>query len=114
MLRYLTLGRYDWIYDLDLTSLYPSIIMTLNISPETKMGRVSDYDLEDFRQRKDRSWTVEVGKDQFHFQTKELIDYLETTKFAISSNGILYKTDKAGLIPSILDRWFSERLSIKI
>ena len=26
-------GKYDWIYDLDLTSLYPSIIMTLNISP---------------------------------------------------------------------------------
>ena len=106
-------GRYDWIYDLDLTSLYPSIIMTLNISPETKMGRVSDYDLEDFRKRVDRSWAVEVGKDQFRFQTNELIDYLETTKFAISSNGILYKTDKAGLIPSILDRWFSERVEYK-
>ena len=106
-------GRYDWIYDLDLTSLYPSIIMTLNISPETKMGRVSDYDLEDFRKRIDRSWTVEVGKDQFHFQTDELVDYLETTKFAISSNGVLYKTDKAGLIPSILDRWFSERVEFK-
>jgi len=33
-------GKYDWIYDLDLTSLYPSIIMTLNISPETKVGRL--------------------------------------------------------------------------
>ena len=30
-------GRYEWVYDLDLTSLYPSIIMTLNISPETKI-----------------------------------------------------------------------------
>jgi DNA polymerase elongation subunit (family B) len=27
-------GTYKWIYDLDLTSLYPSIIMSLNISPE--------------------------------------------------------------------------------
>ena len=26
---------------------------------------------------------------------------------------ILYKTDKAGLIPSILDRWFSERVEYK-
>jgi DNA polymerase elongation subunit (family B) len=33
-------GRYRWIYDLDMTSLYPSIIMSLNISPETKIGLV--------------------------------------------------------------------------
>jgi DNA polymerase elongation subunit (family B) len=33
-------GKYDWIYDLDLTSLYPSIIMTINISPETKLVRL--------------------------------------------------------------------------
>ena len=24
-------GRYEWVYDLDLTSMYPSIIMSLNI-----------------------------------------------------------------------------------
>ena len=37
-------GKYEWIYDLDLTSLYPSIIMTLNISPETKIGKINDWD----------------------------------------------------------------------
>jgi DNA polymerase elongation subunit (family B) len=24
-------GRYEWVYDLDLTSMYPSTIMSLNI-----------------------------------------------------------------------------------
>ena len=38
-------GKYEWIYDLDLTSLYPSIIMTLNISPETKIGKIQDWDV---------------------------------------------------------------------
>ena len=33
-------GRYEWVYDLDLTSMYPSVIMTLNISPEMKMGKL--------------------------------------------------------------------------
>ena len=28
-------GRYDWVFDLDLTSMYPNIIISLNISPET-------------------------------------------------------------------------------
>ena len=32
-------GLYKWVYDLDLTSLYPSIIMSINISPETKIGK---------------------------------------------------------------------------
>ena len=41
-------GKYDWIYDLDLTSLYPSIIMTLNISPETKIGKISNWDAEQY------------------------------------------------------------------
>jgi len=106
-------GRYDWIYDLDLTSLYPSIIMTLNISPETKIGKLTNFDLDDFRKQVDRSWDVQTQKEQLHLQTNELLDYLQTTKYAIASNGVLYKTDKAGLIPSILDRWFSERVEYK-
>ena len=32
-------GKHDWVYDLDITSMYPSIIMSLNISPETKIGK---------------------------------------------------------------------------
>ena len=39
-------GRYEWIYDLDLTSLYPSIIMSLNISPETKIGVIHNWKQE--------------------------------------------------------------------
>lgn len=37
-------GRYEDVFDLDLTSLYPSIIMTLNISPETLIGIDADGD----------------------------------------------------------------------
>lgn len=33
-------GRYHWVFDLDLTSMYPNIIISLNISPETKRGTV--------------------------------------------------------------------------
>ena len=106
-------GRYDWIYDLDLTSLYPSIIMSLNMSPETKMGKIIDFDVEDFKKRIDRSWTIETDKEQLHLQTEDLIKYLTDTKYSISSNGVLYKTDRAGLIPSILDRWFNERVEYK-
>jgi DNA polymerase elongation subunit (family B) len=38
-------GRYDWLYDLDLSSMYPNIIITNNISPETKIGKISSVEL---------------------------------------------------------------------
>jgi DNA polymerase elongation subunit (family B) len=36
-------GRYEWLTCLDATSLYPTTIMTLNISPETKIGKILDW-----------------------------------------------------------------------
>ena len=36
-------GRYDWIFSCDVNSLYPSIIRTLNISPEKKVGKVKNF-----------------------------------------------------------------------
>ena len=36
-------GRHDWVYDLDITSMYPSVIRSLNISPETKVGKVEGW-----------------------------------------------------------------------
>jgi len=41
-------GRYNWVFDLDLTSMYPNIIISLNISPETKIAKVENWNAEDF------------------------------------------------------------------
>jgi len=40
-------GRYEWVYDLDLTSMYPNIIISLNISPETKVGVIGRIEYDD-------------------------------------------------------------------
>ena len=37
-------GLAKWIYSHDILSLYPSCIITLNISPETKVGRIHNWD----------------------------------------------------------------------
>ena len=41
-------GKHDWVYDLDITSMYPSCIMSLNISPETKLGKIEGWNPEEF------------------------------------------------------------------
>ena len=41
-------GKHNWVYDLDITSMYPSCIMSLNISPETKIGKITGWNQEEF------------------------------------------------------------------
>ena len=41
-------GRHEWVFDLDITSMYPSVIRSLNISPETKIGTLVGWDVEEY------------------------------------------------------------------
>jgi len=102
-------GKYEWIYDLDLTSLYPSIIMTLNISPETKIGKIEDWDANKFV--KGEVDTYYIGENSI--SKENLRKYLDDSKFSIASNGVLYRTDEVGCIPGILDLWFAQRVEYK-
>jgi DNA polymerase elongation subunit (family B) len=102
-------GKYEWIYDLDLTSLYPSIIMTLNISPESKIGKIQDWDSQKFV--KGEVDTYYIGEDSI--SRDNLKKYLEQSKFSVASNGVLYRTDSVGCIPGILDLWFKQRVEFK-
>jgi len=102
-------GRYDWMYDLDLTSLYPSIIMTLNISPETKIAKIEDWNAEDFnRGRKDE---YIVGGEKV--SKEKLKAFLDKYKYTVASNGVMYSSEKTGLIPAILSDWFDKRVEYK-
>ena len=102
-------GKYDWVYDLDLTSLYPSIIMTLNISPETKIAKIQDWDSSKYL--KGEVDTYYIGEDTI---TREnLQKFLEQSKYSVASNGVLYRTDVVGCIPGILDIWFQQRVEFK-
>jgi len=107
-------GRYDWVYDLDLTSMYPSTIMTLNISPETKLGKLEGWDAEEFVKGINKTYTLMVGdKEKGKYNQDELKKMFDNNKVSISSNGIMYRYDKKGLIPVLLEKWFNERLEYK-
>jgi len=102
-------GKYEWIYDLDLTSLYPSIIMTINISPETKIGKIQNWDANKFI--KGEVDTYYIGEDSI--SKENLKEYLEKSKFSVASNGVLYRTDTVGCIPGVLDLWFKQRVEFR-
>lgn len=120
-------GLYKWIFDLDLTSLYPMTIISLNISPETKFAKVLNWDEEQYT-KKTFSGKYEIeyykggvfdefnniinektSKEKKELTLTELSDLLISKNLSIASNGCMYTLDKKGLIPSILDMWFNER-----
>jgi DNA polymerase elongation subunit (family B) len=108
-------GRHDWVYDLDLTSMYPSIIMTLNISPEMKIGRLEGWNAQEFAKGVEKSYTFHKRdrKETDVLNSDQLRKIMDNNKIAISSNGVMYRNDKKGLIPSILNKWFDERVEYK-
>jgi len=107
-------GRYEWVFDLDLTSMYPSVIMSLNISPETKMGKLVGWNAEEFVKGTPKTYTLMVGdKEKGRYNEKQLKDMFDNNKVSISSNGIMYRYDKKGLVPVLLEKWFNERVEYK-
>jgi DNA polymerase elongation subunit (family B) len=102
-------GLHDWIYSVDVRSLYPSTIMTLNVSPETKIGKINDWDFTLYDQGK--MHIVHIG-DQ-GYSAADFKKMIANNTFSISSNGVLYRQDVPGVVPTILDSWFKERVEYR-
>ena len=101
-------GLYKWIYDLDLTSLYPSIIMGLNISPETKVTVINNWD--ETCLLKPEATQVTFADGTF---AQDVRTWLQDNAYTVASNGAVYRTDIRGFLPTILEKWFDERVEYK-
>lgn len=113
-------GRYEWLTCLDATSLYPTTIMTLNISPETKIGKILGWDeinmMAKFKNKKPINDTFIIqfknGKEKSYTKI-ELMSFIKDNEYRVGGNGALYNSKNKGLIPAILEKWFDERIEFK-
>jgi DNA polymerase elongation subunit (family B) len=126
-----TAGIFKYMFDEDLTSLYPSIIMSLNIGKETLLGRIMmddervvvegkeifncRYALNDLKQMEpSTALTIQSAKRKSaQIKVKDLIKLIETDNLAISANGVMYRTDYDSVLKTILAKWFEERVIYK-
>ena len=115
-------GLYKYMFDEDLTSLYPSIIMTVNIGKETFIGRIVDADdrnnrlgLSDLKAMdpKHELLLENPQRKQTMISASKLIGIIEEQQFAISANGSIFRTDKESVLSTILKKWFEERVLYK-
>jgi DNA polymerase elongation subunit (family B) len=116
-------GLYKYMFDEDLTSLYPSIIMSLNIGKETLLARIIDADDRNNRlglnDLKEMDPNKELIVENFIKGTtgprpvSKIIETIEQHNLAVSANGCMFRTDKESTLSTILAKWFDERVNYK-
>lgn len=97
------IGIYrNGVVSLDVSSLYPSIMMCLNISPETKLGKIIDKVEDTITIRLENGSIKNINNTTFDEFKK---------KVTLSSNGILYinPSIKKGIIPRFLEKLYTKR-----
>jgi len=118
-------GLYFDVIDLDFTSLYPSIIKSLNLGIETLVGRIKvdhrptyeqNHSLEKLKERDPNEEVVieKVNKknyslNQAKIKLGDLIKIIEDNNFTVSASGAMFRTDEQSVVAKILEGWFDKR-----
>jgi DNA polymerase elongation subunit (family B) len=100
-------GLYDDVVVMDLNSLYPNTIITLNVSPETKVGKVMNTtdDITAVYLFK-KNTMVDIPTNRFR-------EILEKKNWCISAAGIIFDQNVKGICPEFLDELYEKRKSTK-
>ena len=99
-------GFQKYIVSFDANSLYPSVMITLNLSPETKMGVIESQTDKDVTIRDVNSRTVVVPIAKFAKLVQE-------EKLAISKAKVLFSQKHKGIIPEMVDQYYKLRVQVR-
>jgi DNA polymerase elongation subunit (family B) len=121
-------GLYNWLSDFDYSSLYPSIIRSLNLSVETLVGRIKvpnqNYNtwcsLVELEEMDPESLlTLEkLNKKTYKIiegttTVKHVISLIKENNLIISANGTIFDPSKKSIVAEILTDWFNLRKQYK-
>ena len=134
-------GMHKWIGSIDLNSLYPSILRSLNMSTETIVGQVRHTltrpMIESFNDEIPKAWDGKfacleydliMAKDReeiLHLDFEDGNSYEATgaeiyeivfnsgQPWIMTANGTLFTYEKQGIVPGLLERWYAERKELQ-
>jgi DNA polymerase elongation subunit (family B) len=121
-------GLYSWLSDFDYSSLYPSIIRSLNLSIETLVGRIKipnqNYNtwcsLVELKEMNPETILIleKLNKKTYKIiegttTANNLINIIESHNLIISTNGTIFDPSKKSIVAEILTDWFNLRKQYK-
>jgi len=99
-------GFQEHIVSLDANSLYPNTMITLNLSPETKVGKIID--------KSDKDITIKhVNGQTFTLTHEKFTAFVKQEEIAISRAKILFTQKEKGIIPDTIDYYYKKRVEVK-
>lgn len=99
-------GLSKAVVSFDANSLYPNTIITLNISPETKIGKIIESNDQEYILKLANEHTVTLSKEKFD-------RLIEKEQLSISKYNVLYTQKFKGVIPNLIDRLYAERVDTR-
>lgn len=99
-------GLHEAVVSFDANSLYPNTIITLNISPETKVGKIL--------KTKEDSVELLLSNDKRYTLTLEQFKkFITQQEIAISKANILFSQKHKGFCPELVDIIYADRVRDK-
>jgi len=85
------IGRHNWVVSLDVTSLYPSLIMAYQVSPE----KITNYRLK-------------VSVEDLLSQSIDL-SAIHDNDLTMTANGCCFEKGNKGMLPTLIQQYFDKR-----
>lgn len=99
-------GFYKMLVSFDLTSLYPSLMRSYNISPEAE----KDFTIMDVLGIPEMNADIVVNDAE---TMSKITDYLKQENLTMASNGTLYSREKMSFLADLMGLYFSRRKAAK-
>lgn len=110
-------GLHEMMAAIDIKSLYPNTIRSINISPETLIGQFLETEsaVDEIKNATDTELTLIFNHNNKSFKkpAKWFKERLTTQRWSISGYGTVFDQNIKGIIPSILEDWFNKRVDFQ-
>jgi len=100
-------GFHDAVISFDANSLYPNLIRTCNMSPETKVGNIEG-------QNEDGTYILRHASGKTYNLSEEKLNlFIQKENLARTKIGTLFYQKEEGLVPQIIAENYKKRVDIK-
>lgn len=90
----------------DANSLYPNTMISLNLSPETKVGKITHKDDTHVH-------ITHVSGKSYQLTHEKFLDFIKRDNISVTKAKVLFSQNKKGIMPEIVDNIYQQRVDIK-